>query len=86
MRRIMIVEIHTNHNAKEATDFWHNPNFTTPLSHPNAGLEGIGMRREQAGRRPVLTVSFMGLLDGCSLTPVYRLSCVSASGQEFPQP
>ncbi len=25
MRRIMLVEIHTNHDAKETADFWHSP-------------------------------------------------------------
>ena len=35
MRRFMIVEIHTNHDAKEPTDFWHVPilphSFPAPI-------------------------------------------------------
>ena len=38
VRRIMIVEIHTDHDAKEATDFWHDSNFTRTLPHTNVAV------------------------------------------------
>ena len=34
MRRIMLVEIHTNHDAKETADFWHRPYANTPFHIP----------------------------------------------------
>src|SRR2546427_3080727 len=34
VRRIMLVEIHANHDAKETADFWHLPPSYHAVSHP----------------------------------------------------